>query len=64
MNEMDIVSWVFISTGQVIQVNGLMFTNRFETNKAESCNGKIERILRVYVGSQLCEIRVPDGNDE
>ena len=50
--------------GEVVQVNGLLFTDKFETALEAGCNGKEERILRVYFHSKLCELRVPDGNDE
>ena len=50
--------------GEVVQVNGLMFTDKFEMTVEAGCNGKEERILRVYFNSKLCELRVPDSNDE
>lgn len=40
-----------------------MFTDRFDTNVEVSSNGRTEKIVRVYGGPMVCQLKKENEND-
>uniref|UniRef100_A0A8W8L0R5 SCP domain-containing protein n=1 Tax=Magallana gigas TaxID=29159 RepID=A0A8W8L0R5_MAGGI len=52
-----------VAPGSVITIRGKMFTDRFDTNVEVSSNGRTEKIVRVYGGPMLCQLKKENEND-
>ncbi|XP_048254611.1 fibrocystin-L-like [Haliotis rufescens] len=43
--------------GDMVKLRGKLITDRYGSNMAASSNGKTEKLLRVYLGSENCEVK-------